>query len=249
MTAAHGATHAHEAVMLTSPDRMPLQSATMSYTPVRYLTQKIVVTPAEPAASVVVTAVRPTSSMASGVSIASTDPGLNPYLHSTPHDTLLILFARQLICRSQIHPGLACCKHKDIGAEDARASISIVMNTEVCIPSYPKKECSKADEGSRMGTESVSDGHLAVCIITAHTWTKNCSSNEANEPTKIVHNQATSKVNNSHTKERFLRSMLRASQMATRPCTRTKYDCFQEAGHYYPGVLHPLLGDTQMHVQ
>ena len=60
MNAAQGATDEQAAVMLTRPARMPLQSATMSHTPVRYLIQKIVVTPAEAPAIVVVTAERVT---------------------------------------------------------------------------------------------------------------------------------------------------------------------------------------------
>lgn len=102
--AAHGATLAQPDVMLTRPARIPLQSATMSYVPVRYLIQRIVVTPAEPAAIVVVTAVRVTSSIESGLSIASAEPGLNPYLQLAVPTCSTCYFTNPWICSAR-HPG------------------------------------------------------------------------------------------------------------------------------------------------
>jgi hypothetical protein len=86
MMEAHGATQAQQAVMETRPARMPLQTATMSYHPVRYLIQKTETTPAVPAASVVQTAERVASSALSGVEMPPAEPGLKPYLPHTRAD-------------------------------------------------------------------------------------------------------------------------------------------------------------------
>ena len=118
MTAAHGATLEQPAVMLTRPARIPLQSATMSYTPVRYLIQKIVVTPAEAPAIVVVTADRVTSSHEFWFAIIRAEPGLKPYLQrihesawerAVPCSSFqpMLLLDQVAVCGSRTSPPIA----------------------------------------------------------------------------------------------------------------------------------------------